>query len=262
MKAALVIGALLPTLLVCPTALLAQNPAPAGPPVTFAPVTAVPIPLQSTSGRFSSLNPPNQRLCSSKKDVIGRVVSIRLILVDWRMDCGRGQNSNVLVNIELSNPADAVQMITGRRVVITGTLKSATEHRTARFDADFLIMQKAEVVAGDPRPAPTPAFMSYMICQPPELDALATQLGRELCMQSTLVENLGIAGPALETAARAPAEVSPADAVSGDPNAITCHLDPKRSDVHLPAIACARGSYWVWYKAKWRDPFYPTPAPP
>jgi hypothetical protein len=247
-------------MLFCPAPALAQ--APAGPPVAFPQVTALPIPLQSTSGRFSSLNPSHQHNCSSNKKLIGRVVSTRLIMVDGRPDCGQGQNDNLLVNVELSNPADAMQMVVGRRVVVTGTLKSAEEDRTAQFHADFLIMQKAALVAGDPRVAPAPAFTSYMICQPPELDALAAQLGGELCVQSTLVAILIATGPALEKAARAAANVSPTDAMSSDPDAITCRLDPQRSDAHLPAIACARGSYWLWYKAKWRDPFLPAPAPP
>jgi hypothetical protein len=84
-------------MLFCPAAVLAQ--APAGPPVAFAPVTGVPIPLQSTSGRFSSLNPPNQLNCPNSK-VIGRVVSARLIMVD-EMGC-RGQGGSTLVNVELT----------------------------------------------------------------------------------------------------------------------------------------------------------------
>ncbi len=246
----------------CSAAVLAQNSQPAGPPVGFAPVTEIPIPLQSTSGRFSSLNPPHQFTCAFSKKIIGRVVSTRLIMVDTRPDCGQGQNDNLLVNVELANPADAVQMIVGRRVVVSGALKGAEESRTAQFHADYLIVQKAELVAGDPRVAPTPAFTSYMICQPPELDALAARLGGELCVQNTLVANLAATGPELEKAARAAANVSPMATMTGDPSAITCRLDPQRSDTHLPATACARGSYWLWYKAKWRDPFFPVPAPP
>jgi hypothetical protein len=104
--------------------------------------------------------------------------------------------------------------------------------------------------------------MSYMLCQPPELDALATQLGSELCVQSTLLANLTVTGPALEMAARTPAKLSPGDTVSGDPNAISCRLDPGLSGLHLQAIACARGSYWAWYKAGWGRPSPTTLAPP
>jgi len=251
-------GALL--LLLHPAGVLAQG---AGPSVAFAPVTGVPIPLLSASGRFSSLNPPNRINCPYEK-VTGQVVSPRLILVE-KMDCGREGHDNVLVNVQFSNPADAVQMVTGRRVTIAASFKSAQEDRDPRFYAEFLIAEKAQLVAGDPldRSAPpAPAFTSYMVCQPPELDALATKLGKELCVQNTVVADLAGAGPALETAARKPARVSPESTVSGDPNAISCRLDPKRSDRQLPAVACARGSYWAWYRTKWDDPLLSNPAPP
>ena len=258
MRLTLAGGALL--LLVCPITALGQEGGRGGPPVAFPQVTAVPLPLQSTSGRFSSLNPTNQRNCSNKK-VSGRVVSTRLIMVSERF-CGEGLSGNELVNVELSNPADAVQMVVGRRVVITAAFKSAEEPRSAEFYANYLIAEKAKLIDADPRAAPLPAFTSYMVCQPPELDALAGKLGSELCVQNTIVANLTVTGPALETAARTPANTSPADEVSGDPNAIACILDKERSDIHLPAIACARGSYWRWYQAKWRDRLFLTPAPP
>src|SRR5579863_1884937 len=49
-------------------------------PVTFPQVTADPVPLHSASGRFSSIDPPNQLDCSNR-EVSGRVVSPRLIMV-------------------------------------------------------------------------------------------------------------------------------------------------------------------------------------
>jgi hypothetical protein len=65
---------------------LAQSPS-----VAFGQVTAIPIPLQSVSGRFSSLNPVDQQSCSSRT-VTGRVVAPTLILVP-EPACGRrGQN--------------------------------------------------------------------------------------------------------------------------------------------------------------------------
>ena len=263
MRLTLAMGAML--MLACPAPVLAQDGAPGGArsPVAFPQVTGVPIPLQSVSGRFSSLNPLNQRNCPYKK-ASGRVVSPSLILVK-EMVCGRPGHDNLLVNVELSNPADAAQMVTGRHVVITGRFKSAEEDRDPVFVAGFLIAEKAELVAGDPidlSAPPAQAFTSYMMCQPPELDALARQLGSELCVQSTIVANLTATGPALETAARGPAKVSPEDAVPGDPDAISCRLDPGVSDRHLSAIACARNSYWAWYQAKWRDPMSSIPAPP
>lgn len=233
--------------------------APAGP-VAFAAVTGVPTPFQSVSGQFSSLNPIHRRNCLTGQ-VTGRVVSPRLIMVDQKF-CGPGQSDNVLVNVEFKNPADAGQMIVGRRVTIAATITSAEEDRNAVFYALYLIAQKAVLVLADPPAPPVPAFTSYMICQPPELDAMAAKLGHDLCVQNTIVANLGVMGPALESAARAPTNVPVEDAVSGDPNAITCRLDLERSDIHLPAIACARDSYWDWYKTKWRDYQFQTPAPP
>jgi len=248
------------TLLFCSTAVLAQG-VPSGP-VAFPQVTAAPIPLQSASGRFSSLNPLDQRNCSYKR-VAGRVVSPRLIMVK-QMNCGLPGHENVLVNVRLSNPADAAKMIAGRQVVIAASFKSAHEFRDALFDAEFLMAENARLV-DDPRErstAPPQTFTSYMLCQPPELDALSVKLGRDLCVQSTLIANLPAAEPALEMAARSPAKVSPQEAVPGGPDAITCRLDPGISDRQLPAIACARGSYWAWYQAKWPEPWSSTPAPP
>jgi hypothetical protein len=182
-----------------------------------------------------------------------------------QMSCGRQGHDNVLVNVQLSNPADAVQMVTGRRVTITARFKSALEDRDPVFFAEYLIAENAKFAGGDPLDhfaPPAQAFTSYMMCQPPELDSLAKRLGSDLCVQSTILADLTTTGSALEAAARAPANVSPTDTVPGDPNAISCRLDPRRSDAQLPAIACARGSYWAWYREKWPDPLSPTPAPP
>jgi hypothetical protein len=260
MRLIMAIGALL--LLACPGPALAQNGAPAGPSVAFGQVTGIPIPLQSVSGRFSSLNPLNQHTCSDKK-VSGRVISPTLIMVT-QSACGRRSQNFLLVNVQLGNPADAVQMVAGRRVDITATFKRALEARTPILIADFVIAEKAAIAGGDPidRSAPpAPAFTSYMICQPPELDALARQLGSDLCVQNTIVANLTATGPALAAAARAPSKVSPEDIVSSDGNAISCGLDPGFSDRHLTAITCARNNYWAWVKA-WRDPTFSIPAPP
>jgi hypothetical protein len=263
MRPHLVIGTLF--LFVCPAPLLAQEgpPAAGGPPVAFPQVTGVPVPLHSVSGLFSSLNPLNQRDCPYK-EVSGRVVSPRLILVK-EMVCGRPGHDNLLVNVLLSNPADAVQMVTGRRVVVTARFKNAEEDRDDVFVAGFLIAEKAELVTGDPIDGSAPAaqaITSYMMCQPPELDALAIRLGSELCVQSTIVANLPVTAPALEMAARGPAKGSPEDSVHGDPTAISCRLDSGVLDRHLSAIACARNNYWAWYHAKWRDPWSSIPAPP
>lgn len=258
MRLALAIGALL--LLTSSGSLLAQNAA--RPSVAFGQVTGIPIPLQSVSGRFSSLNPMDQHDCADSR-AGGRVVSPTLILIP-KSACGRRAQGYVLANVRFSNPADAAQMVPGRRVDITATFRRALEARDSIFVADFVIAEKAAIAGGDPIDRalpPAPAFTSYMICQPPELDALAGKLGSDLCVQNTLVADLAAAGSALEAAARAPSKAPPEDIVSGDANAITCGIDPGVSDRHLTAVACARNSYWRWYKAL-RDPDFSAPAPP
>ena len=264
MRLTAAMGAML--LLACPAPVLAQDgphDGAMGASAAFPQVMGIPIPLESVSGRFSSLNPINQLNCPYKS-VSGRVVSPSLILVK-EMACGRTPHDNLLVNVKLSHPADAAQMVMGRHVVITGKFKRAEEDRDSVFVAGFLIAENAELVTADPidlSAPPTQAFTSYMVCQPPELDVLARQLGSELCVQSTLVANLAVTGPALETAARGPAKLPPQEAMPGDPDAISCRVDPGVSDRHLSAIACARNSYWTWYQAKWRDPGSSIPAPP
>ena len=228
-------------------------PVSAQPSAAFAQVTGTPTPLQSISGRFSSLNPLDRHRCSSRT-VSGRVVSPNLIQVE-KLDCGRSRPDIALVNVRFDTPADAAQMIAGRRVDIAGNFQWAEEDREPTIVAKFVIAEKARIVSADAAAPPAPAFTSYMICQPPELDALAGRLKSELCVQSTVVAD-GAAGPALEAAARAP---SP-DAASGNADAISCKLEGGVSDRHLSAIACAKGSYWAWYKAV-HDPQFPLPAP-
>lgn len=259
MRPVLALGVTL--LLAWPAPALAQTAAP-GPAIAFPQVTGIPTPLQSISGRFSSLNPVNPHRCADRK-ISGRVVSPHLIMVK-EMDCGRSGHDNALVNVLFSNAADATQMVTGRGVVIAANFKRAEEDREPTIVAEFLIAEKARIEAADPIDASAPPaqpFTSYMICQAPELDALAGKLGSELCVQSTLVASLATTAPALERAARAPLNAGPEDVVPGDPNEISCRHDLKVSDRHLAAIACARGSYWAWYKAL-HDPQFSMPAPP
>lgn len=229
--------------------------------MSFAPVSGIQVPFQSISGRFSSLNPVKRRDCKTG-NVTGRAVSSRLLIVEKRF-CGPGQSDNVLVNVEFANPADAAQMIPGRQITIAANVKSAEEDRVSEFYALYLIAEKARVISADPAPAPAPAFTSYITCQPPELDDLTRKLGSELCVQNTVVENFASLAPALESAALMPTTFSPADAaVSTDPATISCYRDRERSDINLPAIACAKNSYWDWYRAKWRDYLFQTAAPP
>lgn len=244
-------------LLLLSPAALAQAP---GGAVSFDQVTGVPVPFQSISGRFSSLSPIKRRDCRDGK-ITGRVVSAQLIMVEKRF-CGPGQSDNVLVNVRFANPADTAQMIVGRNVTIAANVKSAEEDRNSTFYALYLIAEKATLVSADPPAAPAPAFTSYMICQPSELDALAKRLGSDMCVQNTLVTDFATTAQALEIAARSPGAAPPADAAPGDPNAIACHKDIERSDINLPAIVCAKTSYWDWYRAKWRDYLFQTAAPP
>jgi hypothetical protein len=252
-RLALAIGALV--VLATANSVIAQS----GPSVAFGQVTGIPIPIQSVSGRFSSLNPLDQHVCSDTK-ASGRVVSPTLILIA-KGACGRRGQGYVLANVRLANPADAAQMVPGRRVEMTATFKRALEARDSIFVADYVIAENAVIAGGDPVDRSAPPFTSYMICQPPELDALAGRLGSDLCVQNTVVADLAATGAALEAAARVPSKTPPEDIVSGDPDSITCGIDPGVSDRHLTAIACARGSYWRWYKAL-RDPKFSDPAPP
>ena len=249
---------------------VAESIAPAAPKTTDQPARFPSLGQQlpallSGSGRFSSINPPNQVTCHMSS-VAGRVISSNLIHVDhFYCDDSGGygfSGNSMLVNVELADPADAAMMIPGSKVIVLGTVKSAMENHNG-YTPYFLFVENARVGMHDTDADPSHATISYMICQPPELDALAKQLGRQLCVQSTIVANLGATGPALETATRMPVKLSPTDSVSGDPDAITCRLDPEHSDAELPAMTCARNNYWAWWKEKWLNPqLYSTPAPP
>lgn len=231
-----------------------------GPPVSFQQVTGVPTPLQSISGRFSSLSPTKRRACSNR-EAVGRVVNPKLIIVDERF-CGRRQ-TGVLVNVQFSNIADADRMVTGSKVTIRAVFQTADEERDGVFYANFLIAEKARLMDVDASAAPAQAFVSYMLCQPPELDELAAKLRSELCVQNTIVSDIREVLPALETAARSPMMDANADGGGNDPNAITCRRDTEKSDIHLSSTACARGSYWNWWSTtKAREDRYWSPAPP
>jgi hypothetical protein len=213
------------------------------------------------------LDPPNKQACHNSS-VTGRVVSPRLIRTGHFV-CGSFTDilkgfpmDNSLMNIEFSDPADAAKMVTGKDVTITGIFMDASEMHGS-YPVNYLIAKNVRILAGDQAGTPVQASSSFMMCQPPELDVLASKLGRELCVQSTLVANLSVTGPALEAAARAPLSGPPRDAASGDPTTITCRADPEHSDAHLIAIACARNNYWAWWVGKQQNPIgYGIPAPP
>lgn len=230
------------------------------PEVSFGQVTAAPIPFESVSGRFSSLNPLDRRDCPDRQ-VSGRVVTPRLVLAD-EVNCGRPGHQNLLVNIKLANPADAARLVPGRHVVLGGNFKIAEEERDRVFVAEFLIGENVSLVSEDATAPVAAPFTSYLICQPPELDDLAVRLNSDLCVQSTILADLPQEAAALEAAALAPAKVSLERTVPGAAQAISCRVDAKISDRHLSAISCARNNYWAWYRARSRAPLSSTPAPP
>jgi hypothetical protein len=207
--------------------------------------------LLSGSGRFSAINPPNQGACGTV--LSGHVVSRNLIYVRENFECGGFRGHGMLVNVELADPADAARMIPGTAVIAQGTVKGAHETHNG-YTVYFIFVENARVTSFGSDIDPEYANFNYMNCQPPELDALAKQLGRQLCVQNTLVTNLAATGQELDAATRVPVKMSPGDPVSGDPAAITCRLDPERTDAELSAITCARNNYWVWWRAKWFNP--------
>jgi hypothetical protein len=256
-------------MLFCPGIVLAQNSVPNSPPVSFPSVTQpLPRPLLSASGRFSSLSPPNKVNCRMSV-ASGRVASTRLIRVS-NFDCNdtgeRGfRGCCSLMNVEFSDPADAAKMVAGRQVSIRGRFTSAYEDHGS-YPVHYLIVQGATIQSSDPEdgpPNPALAGPSFMICQPQEMDTLANKLGRELCVQSSLLADLDVTSPVIEVAAGTAAQNSLGNAASGDPAAISCRLDPEHTDAHLQsAVACARNRYWAWWAVKQRNPrSFSQPAP-
>jgi len=235
-----------------PVAGLAQDKAPAAvlPSISQGP-------LASTSGRFSSLNPRRPLNCLNTS-VIGQVVSAGLIQLD-QFGC-RGQEfalqqccalTNVLMNVELADARDLPQMIVGRRIEVKADITLAREPHGG-YLVFFLMARNASLLSGDPPRPPAAPFTSYMICQPSELNALARTLGRQLCVQNSVLAILNETGAELEGAARALVQKTPAPSASDENKAITCHEDPERSDADLTDIACARRNYWSWWAMKQR----------
>ena len=245
MRLILAIGALL--LLACTDPVLAQN----GPPVAFGQVTGIPIPLQSVSGRFSSLNPLDRHGCADKK-VSGRVVSPTLILVP-QSACGRREQTYVLVNVQLANPADAVQMVPGRRVDITASFKRALEARDLHFYRRFCDRREGRDCRGRSdrsfRAARASLYELYDLPAAGAGRARHTAWQRSLCAEHA---SLQISRQQVRRWRRPPARLRKCRRRTwcpAMPMRISCRLDPGVSDRHLTAIACARNSYWTWAKA-------------
>jgi hypothetical protein len=258
-----------------PAVALAQNSAPAAtetsaPPAVFPPVTQTLPNLQSTSGRFSSYDPPHKVVCHNG-NVTGRVVSQHLIYVD-QFGCEEyGFNNSgyhgccSLMNVELSEPSDTEKMVVGKLVTIHGLYESAREGH-GNYTVFFLIAEKAQVVRGDPfgdYSAPVQVNTSFILCQPPELAGLSANLGRSLCVQSDIVSRLDVTASMLETAAHSFVKYPAEDQSSGDPNAIICRQAPEQTDAGLPsAVTCAYNYYWSWWASKQRSPNTTVPLPP
>jgi hypothetical protein len=217
--------------------------------------------LQSTSGRFSSINPPNQVTCRNSS-VVGRVISNNLIHVD-QFDCLEFRTDNgyhgccSLVNVELADPADASKkMIPGRRVIVKGTFKSALEDHSG-YPVNFVFVEAAQVTLFGTDQDPLYANATYIVCQPPQLAALSRQVGHDLCVQSDIIKSLDVIGPALETAARS------LDNSSSGPDAIMCRIDPAHTDAGLLSEeTCAFNNYWDWWVLKEHSPLQTFPYRP
>jgi hypothetical protein len=195
-------------------------------------------------------------------NVIGHVLTPRLVAVERDRFVCANYGGFADLNVELADPADAAKMIPGTYVIVRGTFISAFEYHGS-YRVVFVIAQQAHITSFGGSSTPVQTNGSVMMCQPPQLDALASKLGHELCVQSSLVTNLDANGAALEAAARAPMAGSAESAAAGDPAAITCRADPEHSDAHLTALACARNNYWAWWVQKQRCPITcDLPSPP
>ena len=84
---------------------------------------------------------------------------------------------------------------------------------------------------------------SRIVCRPPQLVELAKRMGRNLCVQNSILANLKATGPALEAAARAFAEHRPGNTLSGSPDAISCRQMNQAFTVS--DLTCAQNSYWT-----------------
>ena len=103
-----------------------------------------------------------------------------------------------------------------------------------------------QVVAG-----PVSTQTGNLVCGP-ELIGLSKELGRNLCVQRSIVANLSVTGPALDAAARALVEHPIGYNPSRDPDAITCRQTEHPAGSRLPPyLSCGYNSYWK-ERAAWQ----------
>lgn len=154
------------------------------------------------------------------------------------------KQADITMRVKLADAADAGKMQAGGRVTVSGDIR-VTKFRDGRY---FLAMTDAKVVWVDPfdrTAAPVPSGTGFIVCDPPELVALSKQVGRRLCAQNDIVNNLGATGPTLAEAASSLVRYPEANASADDPNAITCRQPKNQTSSRvLPPVTCAHNSYW------------------
>ena len=238
-------------------------------------VIVQPVPVVSTSGRFSSPDPqtkPDRVLFCRKDTVPGRVISDTLVLVP-QFQCGNIEElgaiglrlTNAVMNVQFSDPTERSKMNVGAGVFINADFVVAFEHH-GTYGVSFLIAKNAALTVGaPPEPSTGPArpITSYIVCRAPAMESLSVRLGKEICIQSSLLDQLSTLEPAVEAAAATPVDETPGDSGSAEPNGITCRTDPERTDLRLSTIACARNYYWAWWAKKYAlNERLIQPAPP
>jgi hypothetical protein len=111
---------------------------------------------------------------------------------------GHAGNPGITMRVQLADAADAGKMQRGQLVTMTGTIH-VTKFGNGHY---FLAMTDAKVDWVDPFHRTAAPDTGTIVCDPPELVALSKQVGRRLCAQNDIVNNLGTTGPTLAEAAR------------------------------------------------------------
>jgi hypothetical protein len=87
-----------------------------------------------------------------------------------------------------------------------------------------------------------------VVCDPPQLNALAKELARRLCVQSDILMNLNTTGTALAKAARSFEPFPQANTSNARPNAISCRNSSdgitSRLGTSRSPLVCALNTYW------------------